>query len=118
MPRFQTTVSERPWVLEVVEGPQAKRKRGTRLSAHRVGELVSDIGREAGVKVATNAQKGNIKYASAQDLRRSFGERWATRIMPPDLMILMRHESISTTMRYYVGRNAQNTVGRSSKDDF
>ena len=28
--------------------------------------------------------------------------------MPMDLMILMRHESIDTTLRYYVGRNAQN----------
>jgi len=30
--------------------------------------------------------------------------------MPTDLMVLMRHESIETTMRYYVGRNAQNTA--------
>ncbi len=25
-------------------------------------------------------------------------------------MVLMRHESIETTMRYYVGRNAQTTA--------
>ena len=30
--------------------------------------------------------------------------------MPTDLMALMRHESIETTLRYYVGRNAQNTA--------
>ena len=30
--------------------------------------------------------------------------------MPPDLMQLMRHESIQTTMRYYVGHNAQTTA--------
>jgi len=30
--------------------------------------------------------------------------------MPTDLMALMRHESIETTLRYYVGRNAQATA--------
>jgi hypothetical protein len=53
-----------------------------------------------------------VKYASAHDLRRAFGERWARRVMPQDLMELMRHESIDTTMRYYVGRNAQDTAKR------
>lgn len=48
--------------------------------------------------------------ASARDLRRSFGLRWASRVMPQVLMELMRHESIDTTMRYYVGRNAQSTA--------
>ena len=61
------------------------------------------------VKVNTN-QAGKVKYASAHDLRRSFGERWAVRVMPHVLMVLMRHESIETTMRYYVGRNAQTTA--------
>ena len=41
-------------------------------------------------------------------MRRSFGERWSTKIMPQVLKELMRHEDIATTMRYYVGRNAQN----------
>jgi integrase len=83
-----------------------------------VSSLVSKIGKAAGVKVATkttvDAKTGErvevIKYASAHDLRRSFGERWATRIMPAVLQALMRHESIETTLRYYVGRNAQNTA--------
>jgi hypothetical protein len=30
--------------------------------------------------------------------------------MPQVLMELMRHESIDTTLRYYVGRNAQQTA--------
>ena len=30
--------------------------------------------------------------------------------MPKDLMELMRHESIGTTMRFYVGQNAQRTA--------
>jgi integrase len=90
--------------------PRPKRVKGQRLTAHRVGELVAQIGKAAGIKVHTDPKTGKVKYASAHDLRRSFGERWATRIMPPDLMVLMRHESIETTLRYYVGRNAQNTA--------
>ena len=93
-----------------VFNPKPKRVKGPRLLSHRVGELVSGIGKAAGVKVAADAKTGNVKYASAHDLRRSFGERWAARIMPPDLMILMRHENIDMTMRFYVGRNAQNTA--------
>jgi integrase len=60
-------------------------------------------------KVNTNAA-GKVKFASAHDLRRSFGERWASRVMPQVLMELMRHESIDTTMKFYVGRNAQSTA--------
>jgi hypothetical protein len=30
--------------------------------------------------------------------------------MPQTLMELMRHESIETTLKYYVGRNAQRTA--------
>lgn len=68
-----------------------------------VSAAISAIGEAAGVVV--DAKSG--KYASAHDLRRSFGERWAMRVMPAVLMQLMRHESIETTMRYYVGQNAQ-----------
>jgi hypothetical protein len=46
------------------------------------------------------------KFASAHDLRRAFGLRWSARVMPAVLQQLMRHESIETTMRYYVGRDA------------
>lgn len=53
---------------------------------------------------------GKVKYASAHDLRRSFGERWANRVMPHILQQLMRHEDIGTTMRYYIGRNAETTA--------
>jgi integrase len=80
------------------------------LTEHRVGEIVSTIGRAAGVKVNTDPKTGKVKFASAHDLRRSFGERWASRVMPQVLMELMRHESIETTMKFYVGRNAQATA--------
>jgi len=92
--------------------------RGERLCDYRVCEMVARIGKAAGVKVASKTKADSktgergelVKYASAHDLRRSFGERWATRVMPTVLQALMRHESIETTLRYYVGRNAQNTA--------
>jgi len=92
-----------------VFNPQPRRARyGERLTSHRVGIVVSDIGEAAGVKV--DETDGKVKFASAHDLRRSFGERWARKIMPAVLQELMRHESIHTTMRYYVGRNAKATA--------
>ena len=99
-----------------VFNPKPKRKKGPRLMAHRVGELVSEIGKMANVKVFSKPlvkdakENGKVKFASAHDLRRSFGERWASRVMPVVLQELMRHDSIDTTMRYYVGRNAQSTA--------
>ena len=38
------------------------------------------------------------------------GERWAARLMPAQLKELMRHESIETTLRFYVGTDAQRTA--------
>ena len=79
-----------------------------------VGKTISAIGEKTGIKV-DERKKGDVtktKYASAHDLRRSFGLRWARHLMPDDLMVLMRHETIETTMKYYVGRNAQATADR------
>jgi integrase len=91
-------------------GPVFKPYRdGKRLSGWTVSRDVSIIGRKAGIKVDTDAN-GVVKYASAHDLRRSFGERWAQRVMPQVLKELMRHETIETTMKFYVGRNAQTTA--------
>jgi integrase len=70
-----------------------------------VSRIGSRIGRKAGVAVDTSA-KGRVKYASAHDLRRSFGTRWAMKVQPPVLQVLMRHEDIKTTMRYYVQMQA------------
>ena len=70
----------------------------------RVSKIISKIGAKAKVVVDKN------KTASAHDLRRSFGERWASKLMPAQLMEIMRHESIETTMKYYVGKNAERTA--------
>ena len=85
--------------------------RGGSRRPDNVGATIARLGQVAGIVV--NESTG--KTASAQDLRRSFGERWASRVMPQVLMELMRHESIATTLRYYVGRNAQ-TAARAAWD--
>jgi len=99
----------------------APRRGATPLAEHQIGKIISAIGDAAGVKVRSSGDE--VKYASAHDLRRSFGERWARKpgVMPQLLMELMRHESIETTMRYYVGRNAQSTAAvlwESHKSEF
>ena len=71
-----------------------------------VSETIGSIGKNA--KIRVNADTG--KFASAHDLRRSFGQRWAARVMPQILMQLMRHGDIGTTMKYYVGREAETTA--------
>jgi integrase len=76
-----------------------------------VGRVLSKIGKAAAVRVHVDPKDPErVKYASAHDLRRAFGERWAARIMPAQLWELMRHESIETTLRYYVGTNAERTA--------
>jgi len=109
------------FALLLLETPEANRSgsvfklpgisgRTKELRSKWVGKVVSKIGEAAGVRVHTDLKTDRVKYASAHDLRRTFGERWAARIMPAQLRELMRHESIETTLRYYVGTNAERTA--------
>ena len=50
------------------------------------------------------------KFATAHDLRRAFGTRWAKKVMPAVLQRLMRHQSIGTTMKFYVGIEADDVA--------
>ncbi len=65
-----------------------------------VGKQICKVGRKAGIKVSAST------YASAHDLRRSFGTRWADKVKPHILMQLMRHDDIKTTMEFYVQSDA------------
>lgn len=103
-----TPVTERTGRVFAPE-PRQKEKGGNRMGLNYVSRSISAIGKTANVKVHTY-ESGRVKFASAHDLRRSFGDRWATRVMPPVLQQLMRHESIETTMKYYVGRSADQTA--------
>lgn len=75
----------------------------------KTSRLGCDIGKRSRVVVAKDVRTGKEKFASIHDLRRSFGDRWSRRVLPQHLQELMRHESISTTLRFYVGRNAERT---------
>ena len=83
-----------------------------------VSGVITRIGAAARVKVDERSKKDRqtgkartvVKYASAHDLRRSFGFRWSRRILPAELRELMRHADIQTTMRYYVGQDAESTA--------
>ena len=75
---------------------------GKPISPKRVSRIVSSIGEKTGVVVNKAAEK----YASAHDLRRAFGTRWATKVKPATLKMLMRHQTIETTMKDYVDLDA------------
>lgn len=81
---------------------------GCRVSADCLGRIVSSIGDKAGI--ITDTETG--RHATCHDFRRSFGDRWARKVMPPDLKELMRHRSIETTMKYYVGRDVDSISAR------
>ena len=79
---------------------------GNHASDEQAGRMVALIGELARVVVHTDPRTGKVKFASAHDLRRSYGNRWAKQVMPAVLQRLMRHESIETTMGYYVDLDA------------
>lgn len=85
-------------------------RKGQTAAVDVAGKIGVLIGEAAGIVVETDPKTDEKSYASLHDLRRTFGARWARRIMPADLQVLMRHESIDTTLRYYVGRNAETTA--------
>lgn len=67
----------------------------------RLSKAITAAGEAAGIVVNTAE-----KFASAHDLRRSFGSRLAQKVMPATLQKLMRHADISTTLRYYIAITA------------
>jgi integrase len=64
----------------------------------KVGRTISALGEAVGAKVNDSG-----KPASAHDFRRAFGTRWAMQVRPLTLKKMMRHESLETTMRFYIG---------------
>ena len=77
------------------------------MNRYRVSKLAGLIGEAAAIVVHKHAVTGKEKFASLHDLRRTFGHRWAPRVMPAILQELMRHESIETTLKYYTGQDAE-----------
>lgn len=73
-----------------------------------VSKQIRELGKLAAVKV--NQKGDRACHAAAHDLRRAFGTRWARRVPPLVLKELMRHESVTTTERYYVEIDADTTA--------
>ena len=63
---------------------------------HELRRIVAAVGVACGVKTARG------KFATAHDFRRTFASMWALQVEPIVLQQLMRHDSLETTMRYYV----------------
>jgi integrase len=93
------------WLLQTPEAARHGRvfklnglQTGKPITPKRVCRIVSKFGKKAGVVVNKTAGE----FASAHDLRRAFGTRWASRVKPAVVQRLMRHANIATTMGYYV----------------
>lgn len=104
------------WVFnpESIQGLRGRRG-PARLSADRVGKIITKIGQRAGVIVDQgNPRTGSpVKFASLHDLRRTFAQRLADSNLEPKLVQrLMRHADIRTTERYYQVANVQRDAGR------
>jgi len=97
-----------------VFNPQRKHSIERFKCPREAGRTIRLIGQKANVKVDEFARKGEavVKYATAHDLRRAFGTRWAHRVMPVDLQKLMRHETIETTMKFYVNQHVDDIASR------
>ena len=94
------------------------------MTPKRIGRILTKIGEKARVivnrdtRVRKKKVKGVVKtvkeevtkYASAHDLRRAFGTRWAPRVKQATLRLLMRHRSIETTLAYYVDIDADDVA--------
>ena len=81
-----------------------RRNRDTDTRRDIVTKQISAIGKAAGVRVSPS------KHASAHDLRRSFGMRWADKVKPHILMQLMRHDDIKTTLEFYIQSDADDVA--------
>lgn len=75
-----------------------------RCSRETAVHVIAKIGKKAGVVVKSGKKP---RYASAHDLRRSCLARWSRKLLPQQLKVLARHASLTTTLTYYVGDDAE-----------
>ena len=81
--------------------------RGVCRRVDTVSKAICRIGEAAGIKV--DDKSGEPVWASAHDLRRAFGARWSRKVNSMVLKELMRHASVTTTEKYYVGIQSDET---------
>ncbi len=109
IPEFAALLDEVPAEQRTgfVFSPRKLQGDGRYHTPENVGRAISAMGKQAGVLV--NASK----FASADDLRRSFGQRLADAgVTIRDLQAIMRHRNFSTTERYYLKQNAAEQAQR------
>jgi integrase len=109
-PQFEQILPNVPPKGGFVFKPTFNRMKTVRPRLDTMSKIIARIGKSA--KIITDVKtdrEGNEKkvYATAHDLRRAFGTRWAPLVQPKLLMEMMRHSSIETTMKFYVVGNAQ-----------
>ena len=78
------------------------------ISPKHAWKVISAIGKRTGILVNPHEKK----FASAHDLRRSFGTRWASRVKPVVLQKLMRHANIQTTLNFYVSLDSDDVASQ------
>jgi integrase len=105
-PEFCEWLEGRKHRKGLVFGPLGKK--GERMRADTTGKAVSEIGEAAGIVT----DEAVDRHATCHDFRRSFGDRWSRELSVVDLKAMMRHKSIDTTMKYYVGRDVDSISAR------
>jgi hypothetical protein len=69
-----------------------------------------ELGNEGEKRANVVVKKDPVEFAFAHDLRRSFCDRWANRVMPRVLQSLARHSTIVTTLTFYARHDAELTA--------
>jgi integrase len=84
------------WLHKIPDAKRCGRVFSIGVEPNHASRIISAIGKRAGILTIDGC------HATAHDLRRSFGTRWASKVHPAELQKLMRHADITTTMKYYV----------------
>lgn len=94
------------WLLKTPESERKGLVAPVSKSLIKASKAITELGEKAKVVVSENTRRGRespVKYASAHDFRRAFGTRWAPKVRPLTLKAMMRHESLETTLKHYIG---------------
>jgi integrase len=70
--------------------------------ANEASRWITELGEKCGIEVSDDG-----KFASAHDIRRAYGSRWAKVVRPLTLQRLMRHRDFTTTLKFYIGLDAE-----------
>lgn len=115
-PEFEMMLPETPPASGLVFRPRFLGMKVIPPRLDSISKVIRSIGKKAGivtdVKTVLDKKRRPVEkkiYATAHDLRRAFGTRWAPRVNSRLLMEMMRHASIQTTEKYYLVGNARET---------